>query len=386
MRRALDIEALEAPPIVGRRYWVPCVRTKGMLWPVIGPQHADADLGVPEEHLHCDARFMSNRQVQHNLDLMFAAAAEVPGAWLPKGEDQEHAFELVRRSPLAATLASTVAFRAAGMRPPTPHLRVCQFGRLASSGCASTCRSRPARAAPALCCGRRRDLRPTPSAPVLVTTQGRWASLFHRPVVGPNAGRWRSARRAPGPRLVGAAGHARGRLRGAARRGRRRAPGRRRQPRARRCRRRPRLVDCEELLAEVDDEHLVGAASRRSPPRPGDERAAGPCPGARRRQRRSASSPPAIALAVTCPAAAAALGARPARTGRQRRMGRGRRPVVRCLGTGGRRSALAGPKRRPARRGARPGDRPSDRAQGLIGRRGCLAAVVGAGSTAPAHP
>ena len=126
MSRALDIEALEAPPIVGRRYWVPCVRTKGMLWPVIGPQHADADLGVPEEHLHCDARFMSNRQVQHNLDLMFAAAAEVPGAWLPKGEDQEHAFELVRRSPLAATLASTVAFRAAGMRPPTLHLRVCQ--------------------------------------------------------------------------------------------------------------------------------------------------------------------------------------------------------------------------------------------------------------------
>jgi hypothetical protein len=61
--------------------------------------------------------------------------------------------------------------------------------------------------------------------------------------------------------------------------------------------RRPRAVDCEELLAEVDDEHLVGAASRelaeellaevddehlvgaasrRSPPRPGDERAAGP--------------------------------------------------------------------------------------------------------------
>lgn len=117
------------PPVVGRRYWVPCVRAFGMLWPVNGPSHADADLGVPEEHLHCDARFLSERQVQHNLDVMFAATAAVADAsWFPEapGFTREQVLELVRRSPAAATLASALALQVKNLRPPTLHLRVCK--------------------------------------------------------------------------------------------------------------------------------------------------------------------------------------------------------------------------------------------------------------------
>ena len=119
MKHAQHIEELQAPPLVGRRYWVQCVRAKGMLWPVIGPQHADADLGVPEEHLHCDARFMNTRQVQHNLSMMFAAVAALPGPW-------QGAEAFIQNSPSAAMVASALALQAANLRPPTPHHRVCK--------------------------------------------------------------------------------------------------------------------------------------------------------------------------------------------------------------------------------------------------------------------
>lgn len=131
MTQTEHVEDLAAPPVVGRRYWVPCVRAKGMLWPVIGPQHADADLGVPEQHLHCDARFLSERQVQHNLDVMFAATASVPDAWFPKevqdlGVTREDALEFIRRSPSAAMLAAALALPVERLRAPTLHLRVCK--------------------------------------------------------------------------------------------------------------------------------------------------------------------------------------------------------------------------------------------------------------------
>lgn len=80
----LDINTIDGQPIIGRRYWVPCVRFRQMLWPVIGPSHSDADLGTPEEHLHCDGRFLSERQIQVNLDAVLAAASSLPDLWLPK--------------------------------------------------------------------------------------------------------------------------------------------------------------------------------------------------------------------------------------------------------------------------------------------------------------
>lgn len=61
------ISTLAEPPIVGRTYIVPCVELAGDWWPVQGPQHADADLGVPMQHVHYDGRFMTAAQVFTNL-------------------------------------------------------------------------------------------------------------------------------------------------------------------------------------------------------------------------------------------------------------------------------------------------------------------------------
>ena len=169
MRHALHVDDLTTPPIVGRRYWVPCVRAKGMLWPVIGPQHADADLGVPEQHLHCDARFLTDRQVQHNHHVLFAAAAAaaVHDAWYTKemqdlGVTRGDALEFVRRSPAAAMLASSLALPVETLRPPTLHLRTCkreavaagvawflpQLERQHAASRAVDCRTCPHRGAP----------------------------------------------------------------------------------------------------------------------------------------------------------------------------------------------------------------------------------------------
>jgi hypothetical protein len=126
---AQHIEELDSPPVVGRRYWVPCVRVKGSLWPVIGPPHGDADLGVPEVHLHHDCRFMSERQVQQNLSTILAVAATLPELWFKEaqGVTLEQVLELARHSPLAAALAVTLALPVEGLRgAPTPHLRVCK--------------------------------------------------------------------------------------------------------------------------------------------------------------------------------------------------------------------------------------------------------------------
>ncbi len=64
------VEGMVLPPVVGKRYWVPCVlvprqgigSTPGGWWPVNGRLHDDADIGVPEEHYHFDPRFMTKRQ------------------------------------------------------------------------------------------------------------------------------------------------------------------------------------------------------------------------------------------------------------------------------------------------------------------------------------
>lgn len=64
--RVLD---MDAPPIVGRRYLVPCCTALSMktrrryLVPVNGPIHTDPELGHPATvpHFHVDWRFISNR-------------------------------------------------------------------------------------------------------------------------------------------------------------------------------------------------------------------------------------------------------------------------------------------------------------------------------------
>lgn len=47
-------------PVVGKFYLVPhCVGgSTGFLWPVIGPWHEDADIGVEKYHFHYDFRFI----------------------------------------------------------------------------------------------------------------------------------------------------------------------------------------------------------------------------------------------------------------------------------------------------------------------------------------
>ena len=132
MRRAVNIEDVDGLPIVGRSYWVPCVRAVGMLWPVLGPQHADPDLGTPEEHLHCDSRFISQRQIDYNLNQIFAGASKISELWLTKAvraagvETLDEAFSIMRDAPYAAALAVTLALPISHIRPPTRHLRVCK--------------------------------------------------------------------------------------------------------------------------------------------------------------------------------------------------------------------------------------------------------------------
>lgn len=72
------VAELQAPPVPGQSYVVPCVRFRGSWWPVTGPEHDDAELGVDERHLHFDIRFLSDTRVQQlaeeALDLLRKAA------------------------------------------------------------------------------------------------------------------------------------------------------------------------------------------------------------------------------------------------------------------------------------------------------------------------
>jgi len=62
---------LDSPPVVGRIYLVPCARLcygingfdRAAWWPLIGPTHADGELGVHAEHRHYDPRFLTDRQL-----------------------------------------------------------------------------------------------------------------------------------------------------------------------------------------------------------------------------------------------------------------------------------------------------------------------------------
>lgn len=74
-----SILELTSPPVVGRKYLVPCIelgvnrRIKEAWWPVTGPPHSDPDLGVEAMHLHYDARFLTTAAAASIMEL-FAVA------------------------------------------------------------------------------------------------------------------------------------------------------------------------------------------------------------------------------------------------------------------------------------------------------------------------
>lgn len=61
-RRLQHVSELHTEPVVGTRYRVPCIWAHrgwdASWWPILGPQHADPDLGVDMEHFHYDWRFI----------------------------------------------------------------------------------------------------------------------------------------------------------------------------------------------------------------------------------------------------------------------------------------------------------------------------------------
>jgi hypothetical protein len=61
------VTELKSPPVVGKKYLVPCFSWNthwNKAWfPIIGEFHADPDLGVSDEHIHYDSRFLSDRQI-----------------------------------------------------------------------------------------------------------------------------------------------------------------------------------------------------------------------------------------------------------------------------------------------------------------------------------
>lgn len=57
------VDEMNEAPIVGRMYLVPCLLWGNQWRPVVGGKHTDADLGVPEVHIHFDLRFTSKREL-----------------------------------------------------------------------------------------------------------------------------------------------------------------------------------------------------------------------------------------------------------------------------------------------------------------------------------
>lgn len=63
------INEMTAPPVVGKRYLVPCVHYiwlgRRSWWPTIGPKHEDTEiLNFPWRHYHVDGRFLTQYQRQ----------------------------------------------------------------------------------------------------------------------------------------------------------------------------------------------------------------------------------------------------------------------------------------------------------------------------------
>ena len=84
MNRLQRVTELTQPALVGRYYLVPTIECsflggRNRVWPVTGPLHTDAELGLPGHHYHVDGRFVSlgaAYELRHLRDLSFAIAAQ----------------------------------------------------------------------------------------------------------------------------------------------------------------------------------------------------------------------------------------------------------------------------------------------------------------------
>jgi hypothetical protein len=88
-----------AAPVVGKFYLVPCVFVALLKkwWPVIGPWHEDADLGVESFHFHYDVRFLAERDFWNGERTMARVHAHLTskGRWLSTAAEEKGVPELV---------------------------------------------------------------------------------------------------------------------------------------------------------------------------------------------------------------------------------------------------------------------------------------------------
>lgn len=122
------VASLESPPIIGQRYWVPCVRLGRTWWPVSGQAHRDVELGVPEEHLHTDGRFLSAQQVLRLLNRVLAAAMLVADSSFlaQSGVSFEAVAAAARRTALAPALAVNLTLPTSTVDEAALRIRVCE--------------------------------------------------------------------------------------------------------------------------------------------------------------------------------------------------------------------------------------------------------------------
>ena len=75
-------DELKTPPVVGKLYMVPCIWAEREWWPIMGPQHEDAEIiGFRAQHRHYDLRFVSPIQMDRLCERGWWKGA------LPWGED-----------------------------------------------------------------------------------------------------------------------------------------------------------------------------------------------------------------------------------------------------------------------------------------------------------
>jgi hypothetical protein len=55
---------LKAPPVIGQKYLVPCMKVFYEFVPVFGPAHSDPELDNPVQHIHLDIRFLTDKDIE----------------------------------------------------------------------------------------------------------------------------------------------------------------------------------------------------------------------------------------------------------------------------------------------------------------------------------
>jgi hypothetical protein len=105
-----------ANPEIGKFYLVPCVRAdrkrnrKRDFWPIIGPWHEDADIGVAEHHFHYDVRFYTKNEYHSPY-----SAAE-----LSLGDIQPRNFQTAMHPPAAEFTPLPIVYKRLKMQRQMP--------------------------------------------------------------------------------------------------------------------------------------------------------------------------------------------------------------------------------------------------------------------------